>query len=160
MGACTSKPKVLKDEDSAAPKPEPAAKAESLQPAADQQTTEEVVENKANEFEETEPHSFRYLLDNGEKLEEPKEEEAIVEAEVKEEKAEAKVETERKEEKAEAKVETQKKEEKTMAEAEKKEEEEEEEAKVVAEVKKDEAKEEAKKEEAKTEAAIVSKGER
>ncbi|KAK8484684.1 hypothetical protein V6N13_080686 [Hibiscus sabdariffa] len=145
MGACASKPRVLRGEGSAAAAP----KSESLRSMADQQTTEEVVENKANGFEQTGLPSFRYLLDN----DEAKKEEAIVEAEKKEEKAEAKVEeTEKKEE-----------EEETMAEAEKKEAAAA--AKVVAEGKKDEAKEEAKKEEAKvkeatTEAPVVSKGER
>ncbi|KAK8613747.1 hypothetical protein V6N13_101504 [Hibiscus sabdariffa] len=137
MGACASKPRVLKGEDSAAAAP----KSESLRSTADQQTTEEVVENKANGFEQTGLPSFRYLLDNEEKIEEPKTEEAIVEAEKKGEKAEAKVE------------ETEKKEEETMAEAEKKEEEA---AKAVAEDKK----EEAKVKEATTEAPVVSKGER
>ncbi|XP_038992490.1 uncharacterized protein LOC120115953 [Hibiscus syriacus] len=94
MGACASKPKVLKDEDSAAGlKPVP-AKEESLRPAAE----EEVGENMANEDEEIRPHSLRYLLDNEDRNEETKKEEAIVEGEKKEgktmavdEKKEAKV---------------------------------------------------------------------
>ncbi|KAL4347314.1 hypothetical protein GQ457_17G001980 [Hibiscus cannabinus] len=134
MGACASKPRVLRGEGSAAAAP----KSESLRSTADQQITEEVVENKANGFEQTGLPSFRYLLDN----EEAKKEEAIVEAEKKEEKTEAKVE------------ETEKKgEEETMADAEKKEAAA---AKVVAEDKK----EEAKVKEATTEAPVVSKDER
>ncbi|KAE8664661.1 hypothetical protein F3Y22_tig00112740pilonHSYRG00038 [Hibiscus syriacus] len=82
MGACASKPKVLKDEASAAGlKPEP-AKEKSLWPAAE----EEVEENMANEDEEIRPHSLRYLLDNEDRNEETKKEEAIIEGEKKEDK--------------------------------------------------------------------------
>ncbi|KAK8482918.1 hypothetical protein V6N13_149645 [Hibiscus sabdariffa] len=59
MGACACKPKVLKDEDSAGPKPEP-AKEESLRIAVNQQTAEEEV----MEVEEVRQNSLRYLLDN------------------------------------------------------------------------------------------------
>ncbi|XP_016709385.1 FK506-binding protein 4 isoform X2 [Gossypium hirsutum] len=163
MGACATKPKVLKDENSPAtvPAPEP-IKEESVQPV---ETKDEPVVVK--EADETKPNSLGSLLDNEEKsnetkvetitLEEPKvkEEAAIVEAPKKVEEAivDAPKEAPKKEEVI---VEA-----KTMVEAEKqkkKEEEEEEEDEIIvlAEKKSEGAKkEEPIVKEVKTEAPIV-----
>ncbi|KAG4205843.1 hypothetical protein ERO13_A04G126100v2 [Gossypium hirsutum] len=177
MGACATKPKVLKDENSPAtvPAPEP-IKEESVQPV---ETKDEPVVVK--EADETKPNSLGSLLDNEEKsnetkvetitLEEPKvkEEAAIVEAPKKVEEAivDAPKEAPKKEEViVEAPKEAPKKEEviveaKTMVEAEKqkkKEEEEEEEDEIIvlAEKKSEGAKkEEPIVKEVKTEAPIV-----
>ncbi|KAH1040491.1 hypothetical protein J1N35_042234 [Gossypium stocksii] len=160
MGACATKPKVLKDEISPAtvPAPEP-IKEESVQPV---ETKDEPVVVK--EADETKPNSLGSLLDNEEKsnetkaetitVEEPKikEEAAIVEAPKKVEEAivEAPKEAPKKEVIVEAPKEAPKKEEviveaKTVVEAEKqkkKEEEEEEEVIVLGKKKSEEAKKE------------------
>ncbi|MBA0815175.1 hypothetical protein Gohar_020937 [Gossypium harknessii] len=176
MGACATKPKVLKDENSPAtvPAPEP-VKEESVQPV---ETKDEPVVVK--EADETKPNSLGSLLDNEEKsnetkvetitVEEPKikEEAAIVEAPKKVEEAivEAPKEAPKKAEViVEAPEEAPKKEEvvveaKTMVAAEKQkkkeEEEEEDEVIVLAEKKSEKAKkEEPIVKEVKTEAPIV-----
>ncbi|TYG74754.1 hypothetical protein E1A91_D04G197000v1 [Gossypium mustelinum] len=162
MGACATKPKVLKDENSPAtvPAPEP-VKEESVQPV---ETKDEPV--VVMEADETKPNSLGSLLDNEEKsnetkveaitVEEPKikEEAAIVEAPKKVEEAivEAPKEAPKK---ADVIVEA-----KTMVEAEKQkkkeEEEEEDEVIVLAEKKSEETKkEEPIVKEVKTEAPIV-----
>ncbi|MBA0631107.1 hypothetical protein Godav_003135, partial [Gossypium davidsonii] len=152
MGACATKPKVLKDENSPAtvPAPEP-VKEESVQPV---ETKDEPVVVK--EADETKPNSLGSLLDNEEKSNETKVETITVEEpKIKEEAAivEAPKEAPKKAEViVEAPKEAPKKEEviveaKTMVEAEKqkkKEEEEEEDDEVIvlAEKKSEEAKKE------------------
>ncbi|KAG8500255.1 hypothetical protein CXB51_004314 [Gossypium anomalum] len=176
MGACATKPKVLKDENSPATVAAPELiKEESVQPV---ETKDEPVVVK--EADETKPNSLGSLLNNEEKsnetkvetitVEEPKikEEAAIVEAPKKLEEAivEAPKEAPKKEEViVEAPKEAPKKEEviveaKTMVEAEKQkkkeEEEEEDEVIVLAEKKSEEAKkEEPIVKKVKTEAPIV-----